>query len=266
MGNAVVQTVLMPSVAGMFYPAAADALRSEVTELLGQTRHPGPVPKALIVPHAGYVYSGPVAASAYARLAPAAGTVRRVVLLAPSHRLPFRGLAVPDADVLRTPLGDVPVDTEGVAKALALPQVRVFEDAFRGEHALEVQLPFLQTVLTRFTVVPLIVGDAPGAEVAEVMRTLWGGDETLVVVSSDLSHYLDYPTARDRDAATTRAIEQLRPEAIGYEDACGRNPVTGLLQVARERHLHVDTVDLRNSGDTAGPKDRVVGYGAYVFS
>jgi AmmeMemoRadiSam system protein B len=256
----------MPSVAGMFYPASPDELREEVAGLLRQAPHGGQAPKALIAPHAGYVYSGPVAASAYARLAPVAAAIRRVVLLAPSHRIPFRGLAVPQASSLRTPLGDVPVDADGVATALRLPQVHRLDDAFRGEHALEVQLPFLQLALEAFSVVPLIVGDASGEQVAEVLRLLWDGDETLVVVSSDLSHYHDYESACQRDARTTQAIEALRPEALGYDDACGRNPVSGLLLLARERHLHVDTVDLRNSGDTAGPRDRVVGYGAYVFS
>jgi AmmeMemoRadiSam system protein B len=250
----------------MFYPADAQTLRADVARMLSGARAEGPPPKALVAPHAGYVYSGAVAASAYARLAPVSARVRRVVLLAPSHRLPFRGLAVPDVTHLRTPLGDVEIDAEGVAEALALPQVQVLDRAFRGEHALEVQLPFLQLALARFRVVPLIVGEAAAERVAEVLRILWGGDETLIVVSSDLSHYLDYAGARRRDAATSEAIEALDADAIGYDDACGRNPLTGLLLVAREKGLKVDTVDLRNSGDTAGTTERVVGYGAYVFT
>lgn len=260
-----VATVLTPSVAGMFYPAQAKVLRDDLLAMLDQARPRELIPKALIAPHAGYVYSGPIAASAYALLAPVATHIERVVLLAPAHRVPFGGLAVPSADALRTPLGDVMVDRAAVDMALALPQVAVFDQAFEGEHALEVQLPFLQVMLPSFTVVPFVVGDASGEQVAEVLQRLWGGEETLIVVSSDLSHYLDYRSAQRRDAATTRAIEELAAERLGYGDACGRNPVQGLLIAAREHHLRVATVDQRNSGDTAGPKDRVVGYGAYVF-
>lgn len=257
--------VLKPSVAGMFYPAEPQALRSEVHALLAEAQSAGAVPKALIAPHAGYVYSGPVAASGYALLRPVAAAIRRVVLLAPAHRVPFRGLAVPSADALRTPLGDVPVDRGALQQVLDLPQVNEFDLAFEGEHALEVQLPFLQLVLDDFAVVPFVVGDASGEDVADVLRRLWGDSDTLVVVSSDLSHYLSYQAAQRRDAATTHAIEELSAERIGYGDACGRVPVQGLLIVAREHGLQARTVDQRNSGDTAGPKDRVVGYGAYAF-
>jgi AmmeMemoRadiSam system protein B len=255
----------LPSVAGMFYPADAASLSQDVQTLLAQAESRGPAPKALIAPHAGYVYSGPVAASAYARLRPLAGQIRRVVLFAPSHRVPFAGLAASSATRFRTPLGDVQVDRQAVETALRLSQVREFDAAFDGEHALEVQLPFLQSALGDFQLVPFVVGDARGADVAEVIETLWGGDETLIVVSSDLSHYLDYASARARDRHTTTAIEALDATAIDYHDACGRIPVQGLLLAARRHGLHVETVDLRNSGDTAGPKDRVVGYGAYLF-
>ena len=258
--------IKLPAVAGLFYPADPRELAAQVDDLLAEAAPPpGPVPKALIAPHAGYVYSGPVAASAYARLRPAAERIRRVVILAPAHRVPFRGLAVSSADYFRTPLGDVPVDRAGVATALAFPQVHPFDAAFEEEHALEVHLPFLQRVLKAFTLVPIIVGDARPEEVAEVLEALWDGDETLIVVSSDLSHYLDYATARARDAHTTRAIEALNPQEIGFEDACGRIPVSGLLLAARAHGLHAETVDLRNSGDTAGDRSRVVGYGAYLF-
>jgi len=259
-------TVKLPAVAGMFYPADPEALAAEIDHYLAQAPVPqGPPPKALIAPHAGYVYSGPVAASAYARLVPASDRIRRVVILAPAHRVPFRGIAASSADWFRTPLGDVPVDREAVEAALELPQVVVFDPAFEEEHALEVHLPFLQRVLRDFQIVPFVVGDADPADVAALLERLWDGDETLIVVSSDLSHYLDYHSARERDARTTAAIEALRPELIGFEDACGRIPVSGLLLAARAHHLHPHTVDLRNSGDTAGDKRRVVGYGAYVF-
>jgi hypothetical protein len=164
-----------------------------------------------------------------------------------------------------TPLGRIPVDAKAYEALVGLPQVRVLDQAHAQEHSLEVHLPFLQEVLGEFTLVPLLVGDATPEAVAEVLERLWGGPETLIVVSSDLSHYHDYETARRLDAATSRAIEKLMPEAIHYEHACGRNPVNGLLMVARQRGMHPRTVDLRNSGDTAGPRDRVVGYGAYIF-
>jgi AmmeMemoRadiSam system protein B len=255
----------LPSVAGMFYPADPTELSHDVRALLAQAGDGGPAPKALIAPHAGYIYSGPVAASAYARLRPLAEQIERVVLFAPSHRVPFVGIAASSASRFRTPLGDVAVDRAAVEAALRLTQVKEFDLAFEGEHALEVQLPFLQLALGEFRLVPFVVGDAEGAEVAEVIETLWGGAETLIVVSSDLSHYLDYASAKTRDRHTTTAIEALDPAAIDYHDACGRTPVQGLLLAARRHGLQVETVDLRNSGDTAGPKDRVVGYGAYLF-
>lgn len=253
-----------PAVAGIFYPADMETLRAEVLRYLDEARGDAPAPKAIIVPHAGYIYSGPVAASAYARLTAARDTICRVVLLGPSHRVGFRGLAVGTADTFRTPLGDVPVD-EIVKKLHAFPQVRVLDQAHALEHSLEVQLPFLQMSLTHFTLVPLVVGDADPEEVAEVLEFLWGGPETLVVISSDLSHYHDYQTARAMDRATSRAIESLAVEALQYEDACGRRPIQGLMHLARRHGFRIDTVDLRNSGDTAGPRDRVVGYGAYVL-
>jgi len=251
----------------MFYPERADELKHQVDSLLDEASVSNePSPKALIAPHAGYIYSGPVAASAYRRLMPVADSIQRVVILAPSHRVPFRGLATTSADYLRTPLGDIPVDRQAVAEALTLPQVEEYDQAFEGEHALEVQLPFLQRTLNSFHIVPFIVGQADAEEVSEVLELLWGNDETLIVISSDLSHFLDYHTAREKDLHTAQAIESLRPEAIGFDDACGRIPVSGLLVAARKHGLHAKTVDLRNSGDTAGDKNRVVGYGAYVFN
>ncbi len=256
-----------PAVAGMFYPADRDELRVTVRQFLaGAQEARGAAPKAIIVPHAGYVYSGPVAASAYAWLAPVRDSIRRVVLLGPSHRVGFRGLAASQAEYFQTPLGELPVDTACIEKLTRLPQVRYLDDAHAQEHSLEVQLPFLQAVLSDFSLVPLVVGEARADEVCEVLEAAWGGPETLIVVSSDLSHYHDYDTARRLDSATSQAIESLQPERIHFEDACGRNPVNGLLLAARHHDLRVTTVDLRNSGDTAGPRDQVVGYGAYVFT
>ncbi len=259
--------VRKPAVAGMFYPDDPEELREAVATYLHEARstEPGAVPKAIIAPHAGYVYSGPIAGSAYARIAPARDTIRRVVLLGPSHRVPLRGVAASGAESFLTPLGPVPLDREAVESIRDLPQVAVIDQAHAMEHSLEVQIPFLQEVLGDFRLVPLCVGDASAEEVAEVLDRLWGGPETLIVVSSDLSHYHDYKTARRMDEAAAKAIESLQPEGIDYEQACGRIPIAGLLVAAKKHGLKVETVDLRSSGDTAGPRDEVVGYGAWVL-
>lgn len=259
--------VRSPAVAGIFYPGTRQELEGAVRGYLGQARpDEADVPKALIAPHAGYVYSGPIAASAYALLAPARDRIERVVLLGPAHRVFVRGLAAPDAAAFATPLGDVPIDRAALESLAGLPQVSLRPDAHAPEHSLEVHLPFLQVVLDEFSLVPLVVGDASGEEVAEVLEALWGGPETLIVVSSDLSHYESYATARRMDAATTRAIEALRPEELQRDDACGRVPIQGLLRAARSHGLNPRTLDVRNSGDTAGPRDAVVGYGAWAFA
>ena len=254
-----------PAVAGMFYPADPAELRSEIEQYLNQAAIKDAPPKAMIVPHAGYIYSGPVAASAYASLKPVAEKIRRVVLLGPAHRLPFAGLAAPTVDGFATPLGVVPVDQQAIQQLLELPQIVSMDAAHEQEHSLEVHLPFLQTLLNDFSIIPLVVGDASKDDVAEVLEQLWGGEETLIIISSDLSHYNNYQTAQMMDRETSIAIEHLQPEHIHYDMACGRNPVNGLLTLARRKGLHAKTLDLRNSGDTAGPRDRVVGYGAYVF-
>jgi AmmeMemoRadiSam system protein B len=254
------------AVAGLFYPGDPRELHDQVQGFLAGVAGPdGGPPKAIIAPHAGYVYSGPVAASAYARVAAARGVVRRVVLMGPSHRVGFNGIAATHADGYATPLGNIPIDQEAVGKILSLPFVGYLDQAHAQEHSLEVHLPFLQEALGEFQLVPLVAGNASPEQVAEVLDRLWGGPETLIVISSDLSHYHDYATARRMDQATTLAIESLDPDAVQYESACGRVPVNGLLCSAKRRGMSVETVDLRNSGDTAGGKDRVVGYGAYVF-
>jgi len=258
------------AVAGQFYPGNTAELDAQVRRYLAVAErslgeNSSPVPKAIIAPHAGYIYSGPIAASAYARLKSAHAVITRVVLLGPCHRVPVRGLALSGADYFRTPLGDVPVDKDAAAAILDLPQVEVFDAAHALEHSLEVHLPFLQVVLDDFAVVPLVVGDANPQQVAQVLDALWGGPETVIVVSSDLSHYLDYDAARRIDATTCRAIETLNPAAISRDGACGRYPVGGLLETAKRRGLQVTTLDLRNSGDTAGSKDHVVGYGSWMF-
>jgi AmmeMemoRadiSam system protein B/AmmeMemoRadiSam system protein A len=260
-------TVRPPAVAGAFYPGTAPELAHAVRTLLATAAAAArgkPVPKAIIAPHAGYIYSGPTAAAAYARLAPARATITRVVLLGPVHRVPVRGLALPDAKMLATPLGNVPVDAAAVAALHALPQVTVSTAAHADEHSLEVHLPFLQQALDRFTVVPLAVGDASAGEVAQVLDALWGGAETLIVVSSDLSHFLSYADAQAVDRVTAQAILDMRPN-ISHEQACGGTPVNGLMQTARQRGLAAELIDLCNSGDTAGDRNRVVGYGAFAF-
>lgn len=254
-----------PAVAGMFYPGDPATLARDVDDALAGA-HPlaGPSPKALIAPHAGYVYSGSIAASAYAALAPVRNSIRRVVLLGPCHRVAVRGLALPSADAFDTPLGRVPVDREAVAALAGLPQVVVSGAAHAQEHSLEVQLPFLQRMLREFAIVPLAVGDAHVDEVADVLDRLWGGPETLILISSDLSHYHRYDDAARIDRATATAILALDP-ALDHEQACGATPIAGLLTVARRRGLTAELLDLRNSGDTAGDRSRVVGYAAFAF-
>lgn len=256
-----------PAVAGRFYPENPLELSQLLDALLASVppSATGPTPKALIAPHAGYPYSGPIAASAYARLAPAREIIRRIVLLGPAHFVPFEGIAFPADDAFATPLGVVPVDRDACAKLRSIPRVLEFEDAHQYEHSLEVHLPFLQVTLSEFSIVPLVVGRAKPELVSQVIDTVWGGPETRFVVSSDLSHYHDSESARTLDQATARAIEALAADAVGTEQACGREPVCGLLQTARRRGLVARTLDLRNSGDTAGPRHRVVGYGAFAF-
>ncbi len=255
-----------PAVAGYFYPGTPEELRRTVSRLLDQAEASGPAPKALIAPHAGYIYSGPTAAVAYASLRPGTRDITRVVLVGPAHRVYLRGLALSRATHFATPLGEITVDQDAVRLLRDLRQVTVSDAAHEQEHSLEVHLPFLQILLDDFQIVPLVAGDASAAEVAEVLDILWGGKETLILVSSDLSHYHDYDTARRLDQSTTRSIEALQLEQIGPRQACGCVPVQGLLYAARSRNMNVRTLDVRNSGDTAGMRDRVVGYGAYAFT
>ena len=256
-----------PAVAGQFYPEDPDQLSSLVNTLLAQADIPStPSIKAIIVPHAGYIYSGPVAASAYAALRLQADLIHRVVLLGPSHRVPFHGIATCSAAEYQMPFGTLNIDRQVIETLQHLPQVRELDSAHADEHSLEVQLPFLQKVLKQFTLVPLVVGECPAQQVAEALQLVWGDDDTLIVISSDLSHYHPYAEAQFLDRKTSDAIINLKPELIQYEDACGRNPVNGLLLAAREYQLQCKIVDLRNSGDTAGSRGRVVGYGAYVFT
>jgi AmmeMemoRadiSam system protein B len=258
-------TVRPPAVAGMFYPAEPGQLAHDVRHYLEEARPIDLVPKALIVPHAGYIYSGAIAASAYAALKVIAPRIRRVVLLGPTHRVAVRGLALPGADAFDTPLGRVMLDAAGARAIAQLPQVGISAQAHALEHSLEVQLPFLQSVLTDFTLLPLAVGMANAEEVAEVLETVWGGEETLIVISSDLSHYLPYTTAQQVDQATAQSILNLQ-QPIPHDQACGGTPISGLIVAAQKHRLSPHLLDLRNSGDTAGSHDRVVGYAAFAFT
>lgn len=261
------------AVAGHFYPAEPGPLHSAVDTFLQKAEATSDYglgadatpPKALIVPHAGYVYSGPVAATAYRLLSKSRGKISRVILLGPSHRFSFSGMAATSATAYETPLGLIPIDQEALGLARNIPLFGIADETHIGEHCLETQLPFLQVVLGDFKLLPIICGQVSGKQIADLLDRLWGGPETLIVVSSDLSHYHDYQNCRTIDASTCIAIEKLDPSIISHEQACGATPVKGLLTAAKRRGMQVKTLDLRNSGDTAGPRDRVVGYGAWAF-
>lgn len=253
-----------PAVAGLFYPDEPHELRAVVQRYLDAAPQGGERPKALIVPHAGYSYSGPVAASAYSQLVGLAPPVRRVVLVGPSHRAQLHGIALPDVSAFETPLGLVPVDGPCVDQLRILPDVTVGNLPHRAEHSLEVQLPFLQVTLGDFTLVPLAVGEVDAAAVAAVLQACWGGIDTLIVLSTDLSHFLDYDSAQSLDSTTARSIVE-RVSNFGGEQACGCRALNGLMQLARRRGLRVRMLDLRNSGDTSGDRARVVGYGAFAL-
>lgn len=253
-----------PAVAGTFYPDDPGVLARDVDALLDEAGPgKGPAPKALVVPHAGYIYSGPIAARAYARVREMAPRIERVVLLGPAHRVRLDGLALPEAAAFRSPLGIVPVEAAARERLRDMPGLMESDDAHEGEHSLEVQLPFLQRVLGSFELVPIAVGDATPDEVARVLQALWGGDETLVVVSTDLSHYLTWDVARAADERTARRIEA--GSHVDPHQACGAHPLNGLLKMARDHRLAIERIDLRSSGDTAGTRDRVVGYGAFAM-
>ncbi|MEI6733668.1 MAG: AmmeMemoRadiSam system protein B [Comamonadaceae bacterium] len=259
--------VRLPAVAGAFYPAQRQALTHDVVALLAARPAPAdaPSPKAIIVPHAGYIYSGRTAALAYGRLSKLRDSVRRVILLGPVHRVPVRGLALPDATSFATALGEIQVDQEARAAIASMPQVVVSAAAHAQEHSLEVQLPFLQSVLQDFKLLPLAVGDASAAEVAEVLEALWGGTETLIVISSDLSHFLPYAQAQATDRQTVQQIMNFQ-SVITHQQACGATPVNGLLLAARHHGLTPQLLGLCNSGDSAGDKARVVGYASFAFA
>ena len=265
--NGGMNAVRPAAVAGMFYPGDARALAAEIRDLLGDVQHTAPrlgYPKALVVPHAGYVYSGGVAARAYDELATARGRVRRVVLLGPTHRVAVRGLAAPSAQAFATPLGQVRVDGDAIASVRDLPQVVVNDAAHALEHSLEVQLPFLQEMLGDFALAPFAVGTASVQEVAQVLERLWGGPETLIVISTDLSHYHAYEQARAIDGATIERIAGFATD-LDHDEACGATPLNGLLLFSKQKNLLLKLLAACNSGDTAGGKERVVGYSSFAL-
>jgi AmmeMemoRadiSam system protein B len=257
--------VIYPNVAGKFYPANPSILRQDVLKMLADASNKAELqtPKAIIAPHAGYIYSGPIAASAYACL-PKAKQIYRVVLLAPSHQYPVDGIATTSAEFYLTPLGQIPIDQKAMIN-VDLPYLQVIEQAFALEHAIEVHLPFLQLTLENFSLIPLLVGLATTAQVEKILEKFWGGLETLIVISSDLSHYYPYDVAQVLDKKTADAIIKLEPKGVSSEQACGAAAIKGLLTVATKKKMHATQIDLRNSGDTSGPKDQVVGYGAFHF-
>lgn len=253
------------AVAGLFYPANPQELTTLVQQYLGQANSNTCAPKAIIAPHAGYIYSGALAAQAYARLKSVSDNIKRVVLIGPSHRVAFKGLALTQCDYFVTPLGSIEVDNEAIKLLADLDFVGYLEQAHSHEHCLEVQLPFLQLTLNDFKIIPIVAGDASPEQVCELIKRLWGGAETLIVISSDLSHYHSYDKAKQLDALSSQAIEQLNYQALNFESACGRIPISGLLKFAQDNQLAVKKIALCNSGDTAGDKQKVVGYGSYVI-
>ena len=257
------QAVRAPAVAGTFYAGNEQELMTSVDAMLNSVESSEPSPKVIIAPHAGHIYSGPVAATAYQRLKNRKQDINRVVLLGPSHRVGFRGIAATSATSYATPLGEIPLAAQAIQAVIGLPETGFLDEAHTEEHSLEVHLPFLQRVLGKFELVPLVVGDASKEAVAAVIERLWGGPETLIVISSDLSHYHDYATARKIDTNTSDKITAL-DDSLSGEEACGCRPLNGFLYLAHKKGLSVEKIDLRNSGDTAGTREQVVGYGSYV--
>jgi AmmeMemoRadiSam system protein B/AmmeMemoRadiSam system protein A len=258
-----------PAIAGTFYPSNPAELEATVQYFLDEANRvfgqPINVPKAIIVPHAGYIYSGLTAAAAFSRLHPARKAIKRVIILGPCHRVAVNGMALPSTDIFQTPLGDVPLDIDAIKKINDLDFITIFNETHVDDHSIEIHLPFLQKILAEFKLVPIIVGETDPGKVAEVLEILWGGPETLIIISSDLSHYLGYDQAKIIDNDTRKAVEQMDLKALGKDQACGRYSIMGLLTLAKAKGLSVGTADIRNSGDTAGTKDRVVGYGSWYF-
>ena len=262
------KTIRPPAVADYFYPGNPLVLRKQIKEFLDSFPHSERlIPKAIIAPHAGYQYSGSVAAVAYRSLVSVKSHIKQVVLLGPAHRVPLHGLAAPSVEYFATPLGNVPVDLSQIQFLLRqFDYLQILDNPHTSEHSLEVHLPFLQECLEDFVLIPLVVGEATGQQIGAILDALWGGTETLIVISSDLSHYHDYTTAQRMDLETAGYIERFEGDKLDYESACGRNPIKGLLTIAKKHQLHIRRMKLCNSGDSAGSKDQVVGYGSWILT
>lgn len=258
-------TIREAAVSGMFYPDDPVILQETVNQYLDKAKLLPQHFRAIIAPHAGYIYSGETAAQAYKQLSDIKNNIRRVVLIGPAHRVSFSGIATSSVDYFETPLGDTPLDKKANQDLQQFPQIKILDEAHAQEHSLEVHLPFLQTVLDDFLLVPLVVGDCDVESISEVLDFFWQDPSTFFVISSDLSHFHEYNEAKTIDQQTASAILAMSPEKIGYEQACGRMPINGFLSLAKKYHLKPTQLDLKNSGDTAGSRDRVVGYGAFGF-
>jgi MEMO1 family protein len=252
-----------PAVSGSFYPREPRELQRMVRTLLGEAESSGKGELVgVIAPHAGYMYSGPIAASAFAQIAAARHSFTRVLLIGPAHYVPVRGIVAASAARFATPLGEIPVDLRAVASLVDAGLISIDDRAHAPEHSLEVELPFLQVVLGRFALIPLLVGDASRQEVAAVVGAVMDA-HTILVVSTDLSHYLAATEAKARDLASALTIERLDDSCLGPNDACGYVALNGALRAAKETRWQIARLDLRNSGDTSGERRRVVGYGAW---
>jgi MEMO1 family protein len=260
------QSTRPAAVAGAFYSNDATILKQDIADLLGRVEDvESEIPKAVIAPHAGYIYSGKVAANVYAQFKTVQSSIKKIILLGPSHRVAFHGMAIPSVDYFATPLGKIKLDASLLATLKHFPHVIVSDQAHAEEHSLEVQLPFMQTVFDEFELLPIVVGQIDPEAVADLLNNVWGEDDTLIVVSSDLSHFLSYDQAVSQDQKTTEMIRQFQYHTIKGEDACGCHPMNGLLCLAQQKDLKVRLLAQNNSGDTAGDKRRVVGYGGYGF-
>lgn len=262
----VIMIIRPPAVAGTLYDADTQRLLAQVESWLneGVAKTTPKTPKALVVPHSGYHYSGKTAAAAYRLLEPVYDSIRRVVILGNSHRDTINGFALPGVDVFKTPLGDVKVDPHAVQHLLNEPDVQELPEAHRLEHSIEVQLPFLQTVLEDFVIVPLIVGNNDPKRVAELLKPLWGAEETLIVISTGLSRKRPQSEARSQDAHSAERIRKMKID-FSYPEACGFNALNGFLYLAKEKHLDSKCLALSTSADTNGLKDRVRGFGSFAF-
>lgn len=253
-----------PTVAGLFYPSETDNLSKLITDLLNQ-KPPVSFTKMLIVPHAAYQYIGEILAQSYLHLFSRSQQIKTVVLLTPSHHIKFNGIAITSKDCYLTPFGEVIIDSDAMMTLLNFPQVVMFDDAHIKEHSIEIHLPFLQTILPSFSLVPLIIGETNSYNILEILEKLWEQEETLIIASMNLSHYQTYNIAQELDQRTSQAIESLHWQSLQTNQICNIHLISSLLQLAHQKSLTPKTIKVCNSGDLTGIKNRVVGYGAFIF-